>query len=51
MRQVVFIMFKVIIALRFTFRERKTWQNIDKSQNIMELIVGFAAYNSFPDVR
>ena len=30
---------QLIIAHRFTCGERKIWQNIEKSQNIMKLIV------------
>ena len=33
------------MAHRFTFGESKIWQNIEKSQNIMKLIVGFTAFS------
>ena len=29
-----------MIALRFTCRKRKIWENIKKSQNMMKMIVG-----------
>ena len=32
------------MAHRFTCGEKKIWQNIEKSQNIMKLIVGLKCY-------
>ena len=32
---------QVIIANRFTCGERKIWQNIEKSQNVMKLIEAY----------
>ena len=36
------------MAHRFTFGERKIWQNIKKSQNIMKMIVGTQTCHEAP---
>ena len=46
MRQLVYIMFVRNIAHRFTCGERKIWKNIQKSQNIMKMIVSLYSKNA-----
>ena len=38
--------YKVIMAHRFTCGETKIWQDIEKSQNIMKLIVNIPRYSA-----